>query len=64
MTPRDRYCPCNGECHLGFHPCSFDCFVHHTQMHTIDMGFVHTLSKPDGPCRRDCPHPDHRDETP
>ncbi len=30
---------------------------------TIDVGYVHTLTAPGGPCREDCPHPDHSPET-
>jgi hypothetical protein len=28
----DRYCPCNGECHVQGHPCSFSCLAHHNEM--------------------------------
>lgn len=30
-----------------------------TDGHTIDVGHVHVLEHVDGPCRPDCPHPDH-----
>lgn len=28
--------------------------------HTVDVGYVHTLTEVGGPCRADCPHPDHK----
>jgi hypothetical protein len=31
-----------------------------TCAHTVDIGYVHTLTEAGGPCRADCPHPDHR----
>lgn len=31
-----------------------------TDGHTIDVGYVHVLEDVDGPCRPDCPHPDHQ----
>lgn len=36
---------------------------HDTCAHTVSVGYVHTLTVPGGPCRADCPHPDHRDKT-
>lgn len=27
--------------------------------HTVDVGYVHTLTAPGGPCTTDCPHPSH-----
>lgn len=27
--------------------------------HTVDVGYVHTLTAPGGPCTDDCPHPSH-----
>jgi len=27
--------------------------------HTIDVGYVHVLEYPHGPCAENCPHPDH-----
>ena len=26
---------------------------------TIDVGYVHVLTEPGGPCEDTCPHPDH-----
>lgn len=60
MSEHARYCPCNGDCHTRENPCSMDCFAHHGEMRTIDVGYVHTLTVPGGPCRDDCPHPDHQ----
>lgn len=27
--------------------------------HTVSVGYVHVLTSEGGPCRPDCPHPDH-----
>lgn len=32
--------------------------------YTIDVGYVHVLTEPGGPCEATCPHPDHRPTTP
>lgn len=32
------------------------------EAHTVDVGHVHVLTTPGGPCASICPHPDHRTE--
>ena len=29
------------------------------ETHTVDVGYVHVLATPGGPCAPTCPHPDH-----
>lgn len=34
----------------------------HDDARTIDVGYVHVLTEPGGPCVPTCPHPDHADD--